>query len=430
MEKKIKIKDDANTEKQIDNTPDTKKEPTKKKKSTTPKTTKKEEIIKNSNTNSKNTKNNSKPEINPNTETQIDDTPDTKKEPTKKKKSTTPKSTKKEEIIKNSNTTIRNTEHINTNKQINKNTKQNSNKTTNLIENNNVKENNKITNNKYIKKFIPYKTKWTNILIITILIISITTLTISTFQIMSWKKDSNNTKQQIENIQQNNPIQEIEDNHQTEIIEPPTQEEITPDNPYWNYIKMNLIDADFTNLKNENNQTVGWIQVNGTNVNYPFVQGQDNDFYLTHSFDKSYNDAGWVFMDYRNNPKNFNKNTIIYAHSRLDSTMFGSLQNILKNSWRSNPDNHIIKLATEQELTLWQVFSVYHIPTTSDYLQIDFISDEQFLNFANMLKNRSSYNFNTQLSATDKILTLSTCFSETEKTVLHAKLIKIQKKQN
>lgn len=89
---------------------------------------------------------------------------------------------------------------------------------------------------------------------------------------------------------------------------------------------MNLINVDFNELKKFNSNTKGWIQVNGTNINYPFVQAKDNKFYLTHSFDKSYNSAGWVFLDYRNNINELSKNTIIYAHGRLDTTMFGSLK--------------------------------------------------------------------------------------------------------
>ena len=82
-----------------------------------------------------------------------------------------------------------------------------------------------------------------------------------------------------------------------------------------------------------NSDVVGWIQVAGTNINYPIVQSNDNDFYLNHSFDKSINGAGWVFMDYRNNPSSFDKNTIIYAHSRVDGSMFHTLRNVVKESW-------------------------------------------------------------------------------------------------
>ena len=109
--------------------------------------------------------------------------------------------------------------------------------------------------------------------------------------------------------------------------------------------------------------------------------------------------------------------------------MFGSLKNILNNGWLDNTNNHVIKMSTETENTLWQVISVYHIPVTSDYLQIIFSSEEEFINFSNMLIARSEYNFNTLVSGNDKLLTLSTCYNnDTERVVLHAKLIKKEAK--
>jgi len=187
---------------------------------------------------------------------------------------------------------------------------------------------------------------------------------------------------------------------------------------------MNLINVDFNELKKLNSETVGWIQVNGTNINYPFVQANDNKYYLNHSFDKSSNEAGWVFLDYRNDYIGIDKNSILYAHGRNDNTMFGSLINILTNGWLNNKNNFILKVSTEKENSLWQVFSAYVIPTTSDYLKINFNNNEQFLEFSNMLIERSEYNFNTTVNKFDKILTLSTCYNNTHKTVLHAKLIK------
>ena len=104
--------------------------------------------------------------------------------------------------------------------------------------------------------------------------------------------------------------------------------------------------------------------------------------------------------------------------------MFGSLKNILTSGWLNNSDNYVIKLSTEKENTLWQVFSVYHIPTTSDYLKTRFQDNKEFLDFAQMLINRSSHNFNTSVNENDYIITLSTCYNDKEKVVLHAKLIK------
>lgn len=265
------------------------------------------------------------------------------------------------------------------------------------------------------------KLKWKNIILLLIILTSFILLVISFIDIIKWKLDSKKIDEQTNEVMDIVDIEEISDNENTEIIE---QENIPESNPYWDYIKMNLINVDFTELKEINSSTKGWIQVNGTNINYPFVQASDNKYYLTHSFNKSYNSAGWVFLDYRNDINNINKNTIIYAHGRLDTTMFGSLKNILKSGWLNNTSNYVIKLSTETENTLWQVFSVYHIPTTNDYIKTDFNNDDDFVLWASNLINRSAYNFNTSVNKTDNVLTLSTCYNDSEKVVLHAKLIK------
>ena len=114
----------------------------------------------------------------------------------------------------------------------------------------------------------------------------------------------------------------------------------------------------------------------------------------------------------------------MYAHGRIDNTMFGTLRKALTNGWLDDKNNFVIKISTPKENTLWQVFSVYKIPATSDYIQVKFNSDDKFLEFGNMLIKRSAYNFNTSISKDDKILTLSTCYDNKERMVVHAKLIK------
>lgn len=269
------------------------------------------------------------------------------------------------------------------------------------------------------------KIKWKNIILILIIITSSITLLISIFNIIKWKIDSNKTNYEINNIQENINVEEIQDTENTEIIEPVI--EVPKENPYWDYINMNMINVDFNGLKRTNPDVVGWLKVNGTNINYPFVQSSDNDYYLTHSFNKSYNGAGWVFLDYRNNGTN-NKNTIIYAHGRSNKTMFGTLKNVLNNGWLNNTNNYVIKISTETENSLWQIFSVYRIPTTSDYLQTNFNDETEYQNFLDMIKDRSSHNFDTNVASNDNILTLSTCYNNSDKMVVHAKLIKKENK--
>lgn len=272
------------------------------------------------------------------------------------------------------------------------------------------------------KKKKKYKLKWKNLIALLIFLIAFIFLIKSGIDLINYFIDTNNTNEEIKSIEDVVKIEEIPDSDNTEIIE--QKEDIPEDNPYWDYIKMNLISVNFDDLLKINNETKGWIQVNGTNINYPFVQNSNNDYYLTHSYDKSYNQAGWVFMDYRNDTESLDKNTILYAHGMNNKTMFGSLRNILSSSWYNNTNNHIIKLSTPTENTLWQVFSVYHIETTNDYIQTEFASDEEYQSFLDMLKGRSAVTFDTSLNTTDKILTLSTCYNKTDKVVMHAKLIK------
>ena len=182
-------------------------------------------------------------------------------------------------------------------------------------------------------------------------------------------------------------------------------------------------DSKVSLLKKENSDTVYYLKVNGTNIDYPVLKYSDNSYYLHHSFDKSESDVGWVFLDYRNSTSNLDRNNIIYAHARLDGSMFGTLRYVLSDKWLSDSSNYIISLDTVDTTLYFEVISVYYIPVTSDYLKVSFNNDDEFLEFENMLINRSMYNFNVTPNKKDKLLTLSTCKSNNQRYVLHARLI-------
>lgn len=243
----------------------------------------------------------------------------------------------------------------------------------------------------------------------------------SAYKLYSWHNDNKEIETIADDVVKDTKVKEKEDTENTENINPPDNR----DNDYWNYIKMSLLEVDFNELLAKNPDTVGWIQVKGTNINYPIVQTTDNSYYLNHAFDKTSNDAGWVFMDYRNDAVNFNQNTIIYAHSRYNGTMFGSLKNILNSSWYTNKDNHIIRLSTPTENTMWQVFSVYTIPKESYYITPSFNTVDSYSEFLNTIKGRSEVEFSGTVNTNDKVLTLSTCQDNFgNRIVMHAKLIK------
>lgn len=239
------------------------------------------------------------------------------------------------------------------------------------------------------------------ILSIIIIILSLT-MFYSFYNIIIWFIDNNETTELIENIKDevyNNDINNNTDSEDKDLL----KEKI-----------------DFKKLININNETVGWIEIKDTNINYPIVKHKDNDYYLNHSFDHTLNDAGWVFLDYRNDFSNLSKNNIIYAHGRVDGSMFGSLKDIYnKEYFESN--NHDIYIYTPTDNYIFEVFSFYKVKATGDYVKTSFNGDRDFVDFINMLKGRSVYNFNVNISETDSIVTLSTCFNSREKLVLHAK---------
>ena len=233
------------------------------------------------------------------------------------------------------------------------------------------------------------------------------------------------------------PVVEVQDGtiiNSEYVPEVPVEEDGTLDKEtvrknemYWQYLNTPLSSVDFTELLKQNKDTVGWLIVNNTNINYPVVQTTNNDYYLSHAFDRSKNYAGWVFADFRNDFDSLSKNTVIYAHGRKDGVMFGSLTQTLKKNWYTNTKNQIIQFSTPKYNTMWQVFAVYKVEAESYYISTDFVTDEDFEEFIDVMKNRSVYDFGVDVTKDDKLLTLSTCYNDKGvRLVVQAKLVKIQ----
>lgn len=214
-----------------------------------------------------------------------------------------------------------------------------------------------------------------------------------------------------------------------EIIEQNTTQsgniDILPDDNY--NIKNNYI----ASLLTLNEDVVGWLKVNNTKIDYPVVKAKDNDFYLKNNLYKEEDINGWIYMDYRNNEKELNQNTIIYGHNMYYSgVMFGTLHKAANRSWYKNEENLIISFNTIYETMNWQIFSIYNIRKTSDYLITNFATKDDFNEYITKIQNRSLNNFNVEIKEDDKILTLSTCTGDNERLVVHAKLLKTEKTAN
>lgn len=180
----------------------------------------------------------------------------------------------------------------------------------------------------------------------------------------------------------------------------------------------------FDKLLTINPDTVGWLTVNNTKVNYPVVKANDNDYYLKRDFNQKKNSMGWIYMDYRNSINVMSQNTIIYGHNINGGLMFGSLRYTLNPSWYKKATNQIITFNSINKNMKWQIFSIYKVGVTNDYLYANFETDEEYLAYINKMKSRSIYDFNVSVGEKDYLLTLSTCYGTgKQRLVIHAKLI-------
>lgn len=172
-----------------------------------------------------------------------------------------------------------------------------------------------------------------------------------------------------------------------------------------------------------NQDYIGWIHIDGTKVNYPIVKGSDNEFYLTHNFLKKKDQAGAVFMDYRQSTKQLDNHTIIYGHNMKNQSMFGSLRHYLDPQYLTS--HSTITIDFLDSTYEWEVFSVY-TTTTTDWLKPRFDNHQDFAHFIEQMKSNSIIPTDTSINASDQLLTLSTCTNrtETERVIVHAKLKK------
>jgi len=202
---------------------------------------------------------------------------------------------------------------------------------------------------------------------------------------------------------------------------------LQPDNSdtnlYRKYGKYDINAIRFSDLKEVNQKVVAWIMVDGTSVNYPIVQGEDNEHYLYYDILERRKNSGWTFMDYRNHTDLSDMNTVFYGHNLLNKTAFGGLANVFTEKWFKS-SNHYIVVRTETERHVYEIFSCYYIEPEVYYLQTDFYNNREYQEFLDTITKRSFYNFDVEVGVEDKIITLSTCTDDNKgRKAIHAKMI-------
>ncbi|CAM5663471.1 SrtB family sortase OS=Lysinibacillus sphaericus OX=1421 GN=LS41612_19145 PE=4 SV=1 [Lysinibacillus sphaericus] len=131
-------------------------------------------------------------------------------------------------------------------------------------------------------------------------------------------------------------------------------------------------------------------------------------------------------MDYRNDALDINRNTILYGHAMKDGTMFGSLKNYLKQDYAEA--HRTIYLDTLYEGYDVEVFAAYETTIDFYYIETEFKSDKDFIQFIEEVQKRSEIDLNVAIGPNDKIVTLSTCkdsvMSDDHRFVVQGKLVK------
>ena len=186
-----------------------------------------------------------------------------------------------------------------------------------------------------------------------------------------------------------------------------------------------LPEQDWDALKKVNKEIVGWIRIDNTPINYPVLYHKGDDqysqYYLKHTYKGDYSEYGSIFVDYRCVDSVDSKNVILHGHNMLNGSMFHELVNY-SNRFEPKLDYYkkhsVITFNTPDGDSKWKIISVFKTSTLYEhgeffnYMQAEFNSDAEFMNFVYNMRIRSMFNIPVSVNENDRILTLSTCSYE------------------
>lgn len=267
------------------------------------------------------------------------------------------------------------------------------------------------------KKKTVYKLNWKNTIVFTVAVVA---AVFTIFLVAHILMDYSHTKSVLEKIREIEIMSSVDDENTT-TIKPDSG--LSKFDVYWDYIKLGLIDVDMAQFKRINSDTIGYIEIKGTDYSFPVVQGE-NDFYKNHSFDKKDNSFGWIYLDEKSSVDELDKNTVIYGNKNCFGELSSKLSMLYDDEWKDDDDNYIIKYYTNRYSTLWQIISVYKTKD-KEHLTSSFDNDEDFEKFIDSSLKKTEIKFKGYAKPDDKILTITTN-SGGSNIVVQAKLIKIK----
>lgn len=179
--------------------------------------------------------------------------------------------------------------------------------------------------------------------------------------------------------------------------------EIEDDDPFIKELSQKNLDA----LREVNPDVMGWIEIPGTQLAYPIMDGDDNEYYLEHTWDKKSSNAGSIFLEQLNNTDLRDFNTLLYGHRMMNGTMFGSLKHFNTNEhYKNHPYVYILDDAGVHR---YEIFAAYTAPVDGSTFVYGFRSEEGMQVFIDYCLSKSEINTGVVPTLDDKILTLVTC---------------------
>lgn len=168
------------------------------------------------------------------------------------------------------------------------------------------------------------------------------------------------------------------------------------------------LSIDMDMLKEINGDFLGWIYFPAVELSYPVVQGEDNDYYLKHSFEDEKRNSGSVFMDCGATPDWSDRNTFLFAHNMRDGSMFGAFNKIVDDPSVLDASSRFY-IYTEDVVYTYDIFSYYMTRADSNRYMV-FTSDENYDLYTKWAVENSNYAFDVDLSERGNIVSLSTCY--------------------
>lgn len=181
---------------------------------------------------------------------------------------------------------------------------------------------------------------------------------------------------------------------------------------------------DFASLLNVNEDITGWLKVSALDISYPIVQGEDNDYYLHRTFEKTENFAGCIFMNCDNEADFTDQNTIIYGHNMKDGSMFGKLKQFKEKE--NFEKSKYFWVFTSDKIYQYRIFSAATVDKSGLFYQVVFRDNdfEQWMNAA--FENSVVENSDVELASDDRVVTLSTCTGDdATRFVVLGKLVRV-----